>query len=73
MRIYKYTTEEEAQQIISENKAQGLVLVEISNITEGNFLGFAENSIPTPTTSETRLSNIENILDLILLKQEGIL
>lgn len=44
MQIVKYTTEEEAQQIIDEKIAQGFVLVEVANITEGNFLGFKEPS-----------------------------
>jgi hypothetical protein len=42
MQIVKYETEQEAQQIIQEKEALGFVLIEVSNITEGNFLGFTE-------------------------------
>lgn len=42
MQIVKYQTEEESQQIIAAKQAQGLTLVEVANITEGNFLGFKE-------------------------------
>lgn len=45
MIIVKYETEEEAQQIIAEKTAQGLFLVEMANITEGNFLGFDDSPL----------------------------
>lgn len=39
-KIVMYTTEEEAQRIISTETANGLLLVEVQNIVNGNFLGF---------------------------------
>lgn len=42
MIIVKYDSEEEAEQIKAEKIAEGYTLVEIRNITEGNFLGFQE-------------------------------
>ena|GEM_PF-6405365 len=42
MKIVKYETEEEAEQIKNQQIAKGYILVEVSNITEGNFLGFQE-------------------------------
>ncbi len=73
MQIIKYITEQEAQEIIAEKTAQGLTLIEIANITEGNFLGFDDKPREAKTTVENRLENIENTLDILLLKQEGIL
>jgi hypothetical protein len=43
MEIFKYNTEDEAQAIIAKQTAQGLVLSNVANITEGNFLGFMES------------------------------
>lgn len=73
MQIIKYTTEQEAQEITASKTAQGLTLVEVANITEGNFLGFDDQPREAKTTVENRLENIENTLDILLLKQEGIL
>lgn len=73
MQIYKYATEEEAQQIIADKTVQGLILTDVQNITEGNFLGFAENPIQRPTPIEQRIQDMQNTIDLLLLKQEGIL
>ncbi|ANS73716.1 hypothetical protein AWM70_03280 [Paenibacillus yonginensis] len=50
MIIVKYQNEEEMQQIIDEKQAAGYTLIEVQNITEGNFLGFEEPGwIPTET------------------------
>ena len=51
MQIIKYITEQEAQEIIAEKTAQGLTLIEIANITEGNFLGFDDKPREAKTTS----------------------
>lgn len=48
MQIVQYQTEEEKQQIIAEKTAIGLHLIEIQNITEGNFLGFDDHPNPRP-------------------------
>lgn len=73
MQIVKYSTEEEKQQIIEEKTNEGLVLIEIANITEGNFLGFMDTCpIQVDSTPEVLLG-IRNNTDLILLKQEGII
>lgn len=73
MQIVQYQTQEEAEQIIAEKTAQGLTLVEVANITEGNFLGFMENPILPSTPIEARLIEIQNTVDILLLKQEEIL
>lgn len=65
---YQYQTEEQKQEIILANKNKRLV--EEQNITEGNFLLFTDAQV---NSIEDRLINIESTLDLLLLKQEGIL
>ena len=52
MKIVKYETENEAEQIKNEHIAKGYILVEVSNVTEGNFLGFQETGWiePEPET-----------------------
>lgn len=74
MKIIKYQTEEEAAEIIARETANGLIMTAVSNITDGNFLGFMD---PAPqiieVTSNQQLADIQNTLDLLLLKQEGIL
>ncbi len=62
MQIVQYTTEEEANQIISEKEAQGLILIEIANITEGNFLGFAENPNEIPKNPENPVKILQKIV-----------
>lgn len=67
MQIYKFETEQEAQQIKDEKASQGMILVAVSNITEGKFLGFMESSevltsdpvMEKLTAIETRLKTIE--------------
>ena len=56
MQIIKYETEEEKQTIITDKIALGFTLVEISNITEGNFLGFVESAtiVETPIKPTTQ-------------------
>jgi hypothetical protein len=72
VQIIKYTTEAEVQQIIAEKQGQGMVLVEVANITEGNFLGFKEPDEISSTISQ-RLDDMQNSIDLLLLKREGII
>jgi hypothetical protein len=57
--IIKYETEEEAEQIIAEKVALGLILVEVSNIKEGNFLGFSDNPLPDKTPIEQQLDGVK--------------
>ena len=52
IQIVKYETEEEAQRIITEKTVQGLILTDVANIIEGNFLGFVEGSVIKPTPIE---------------------
>lgn len=71
MQIVKYETEQEAQQIIAEKKGQGLILVEVQNITEGNFLGFKEPAeipepVQQPTPLEQRIADVEMAIAAIL-------
>lgn len=64
----QYATQAERQSILDNN--QDKFLIEEQNITEGNFLIFAdEPSIPI----EERLRNIADAVDILLLKQEGII
>ena len=74
LKKFQYTTDEEKQTVLQENST--LILVEEQNISEGNYLIFAESLedirvVPTPI--EDRLTNIEDTQDLILLKLEGVI
>jgi|GEM_PF-5038157 len=62
MQIIKYTTEAEAEQIKLEKVSQGLVLVEIANITEGNYLGFDDHprERALPIDEQVRMLEAEN-------------
>jgi hypothetical protein len=74
MQIVKYTTETEANKIIAEKEALGLTLIEVSNITEGNFLGFAESASELPKEKETiedKLQRIEENIAAILKTLEA--
>jgi len=71
MQIVKYATEQEAQEIIAQKQKEGLVLTHVSNITEGNFLGFKEraeeqSSIPVDSEFVLRLEAVEAKLDEVL-------
>lgn len=72
MQIVKYQTEGEAQIIIAKKMAEGMTLTHISNVTEGNFLGFMENPSQPPTPIEVRLEEMETKLDSIIIKQDEI-
>jgi hypothetical protein len=75
MKIIKYVEESKIQSIIDEQTALGFKLVEVSNIGEGNFLGFDDRDItPTEKTPiEVQLQDIKNNTDMIILKQEGLI
>lgn len=66
--IYKkeYSTETERQHAIDDN--QDKILIEEQNISEGNFLIFTD----TPRI-EDNIQEIRNSLDILILKQEGII
>jgi nitrogen regulatory protein PII len=75
MIIIKYENEEEVKEIVDEQTKKGLIVVEVSNVGEGNFLGFDDrNLIPKEKTPiEVQLNDIKNNTDMIILKQEGLL
>lgn len=54
---FKYETNEERENIISQNVAQGFIKIEEHNITEGNFLIFVtkEERQPQPTQEDYML------------------
>ena len=65
MEILKYSNQDEYEKLIAEKTAQGLVLTNVSNVKEGNFLGFKELSeLKTPI--EQKLEEISTKLDAIL-------
>ena len=74
MQIIKYQTEEEAQIIIAEKILQGFILTDVSNIGEGNFLGFTEEAlIPIvgnqPTNeeiAETQMTILSGVADVYM-------
>ncbi|MGD9678442.1 MAG: hypothetical protein AB7V16_08875 [Vulcanibacillus sp.] len=64
--IYKIQYTDNRETIINENTDK--ILIEEQNIAEGNFLIFTDEP-----RIEEQLSNISDTVDLILLKQEGVL
>lgn len=66
-RIIAYDgTYEDQQRIEKEQEAEGYILVEIQNITEGNFLGFVlkDGYVPTtPQPEETKIEKLEKRLE----------
>jgi len=76
MQIIKYQTEAEMQQIIAEKIGKGLILVEVQNIIEGNFLGFKEPSeIPeSPPPSPSLQELAQAVTDLTeILNNKGLI
>lgn len=60
--IREYFTNEERDEMISEQTSNGLLLIEEQNISEGNFLIFGtEDDLPIPPIPEPTL---EEILEL---------
>lgn len=66
MLIVKYETEEEAAQIIEVKQGEGYTLVEVQNVTEGNFLGFQEPGWTPPTEVIEKLQNENTDLKLAI-------
>jgi hypothetical protein len=70
MQIVKYDgTQEEYDRIVAEKTGQGLTLVAVSNITEGDFLGFKEPDEikePVQTDIETDIAELKIKVDEIL-------
>lgn len=74
MVIIKYENESEVQGIIGTQTALGMHLVAVSNVGEGNFLGFDDRDVvPIVTPAQATLNDINNTANMILLKQEGII
>lgn len=63
---FEYKTDDEKNNILNQNKDK--ILIEIQNITEGNFLIFSDVK-----PLENQLNDLNNTADIILLKQEGII
>jgi len=59
MQIIAYQTEEEKQEIIASKLSEGLLLVNVSNVKEGNFLGFTENPLKDPTPIEQQVAQLQ--------------
>jgi hypothetical protein len=61
MIIVKYETEEEADQIKIDKIGLGYILVEVSNITEGNFLGFQESGYVPPVQEQPLIAQVAEL------------
>ena len=72
MEIVKYETEEEAEQIKANKVAAGFVLVEIQNITEGNFLGFQKIGWTPPEPEETQVQHLQKQVDVLSAKTDAL-
>ncbi|GEM_PF-5000226 len=66
MRIVAYDgTKEDEERIVAEQLEEGYFLVEIQNITEGNYLGFAESPLRPSDPEESELGKVQaSILEL---------
>lgn len=71
--IYKCKDDSEKETIINQKTTEGLKLVSVLNVVEGIFVGFAEDTVPEFKPLETKVDEIQTTLDLLFLKQEGIL
>lgn len=67
MIIIKYTTEEVVELIIAEKTSQGYTLVEVQNITEGNFLGFLEPNETLPENAKTETQKLQDMIDTLIM------
>ena len=63
---FQYTDQSDRQAKIDANS--GKILIEEQNITEGNFLIFSDVK-----PLENQLQDLKNTVNMILLKQEGII
>ena len=69
MTIVKYDgTQAELDRIVTEKEIEGYALIQVQNITEGNFLGFAKEEdlqvIPNPEPSVELQDTLDRIADL---------
>ncbi len=61
MRIIAYDgKQEEQERITAEQAAEGYYLVEVQNITEGDFLGFAESPLQPSDPEDTDLQKLQS-------------
>ena len=78
MQIIKYETETEADKIKSDKQKEGYILISVSNVKEGNFLGFAKTEdlqvIPNPESTDVfeKLTQIETRLKFIEEGQDSL-
>jgi len=76
MQIVKYQTEDESQQIIADKTALGFTLIEVANITEGNFLGFLEPNepvVPVPNEMKEMKDNQLILMEVLATMYEEML
>jgi hypothetical protein len=71
MRVIKYESEEEAQEITAEQTNQGYILIEVQNITGGNFLAFDDRPNPQPTVLKQKIQDLQDTVDILLLNRRG--
>ena len=65
MVIIKYENESEVQGIINAQTALGLHLISVSNVTEGNFLGFDDRNVAPPVQTYSNQELKDNQLTLM--------
>lgn len=63
---YQYSNDTERTTILNSHKDK--ILIEEQNITEGNFLIFSDTK-----TLENQLQDLNNSVNQVLLKQEGVI
>jgi len=65
MRIIKYENESEVEAIVAAQTALGFHLIEVSNVGEGNFLGFDDRIVIIPSVQPTNQELSDNQLTLM--------
>lgn len=78
MKIIKYDgTEQSKELIVNEQENNGFTLTAISNITEGNFLGFMDNPIIQPPPIEQQIEQLKQdnliLMDVLATMYEDML
>lgn len=74
MRIIKYENGDEMQNIIDSNVSDGYLLVEVANVTEGNFLGFEEAIKVDEITAEiTNEITVDDKINYLYYKSKGVI
>lgn len=58
MKIFEYSDEEEREMIVESQEKEGMVLVEIQNYKNGNFLGFREPGWISPKEAASLIDEI---------------